>query len=256
MAYINSELGIPVSGIHHGLNFVNASGGVRGRRRAVKGALLISSPVLGAIFVSLSQSDKKRYKEAMGSISSPPSNLIRNYYSSTKSLFPYSQGMTSDQLASLIDILNNEYNRWDTDRDSKASKVAKNRKPLNKGENKQTLAELAAVRAWMQATNDYRAEVVKAYDKAVAIEEKQASQEQPTSQQQGSNPTPTPPIGGTPASLPPPIIDGGTPASLSPTTDGGTSGGANTSTDKNKKIMLYSVGGLVVIGALVYYFKK
>jgi len=252
MAYINMELGIPLSGIHQGINFSNASGSGRGRRRAVKGILLVALPPAGAVYVALSQSDKKRYKDAMGSISNPPSNLIREYYSSTKSQFPFSYTMSSEQLESVINSLNAEYGRWDSDRDNKAGKVAKNRKAMDKGENKQTLAELAAVRAWMQAINDYRAEVVKAYDKAVALEEKKASQEE----QQTTYPSPKPIIvGGTGVSLPPSGIEGGTSVSLSPTTNG-----TSTPTDGDNKpktnMILLGFGGLVVVGALIIYFKK
>jgi len=254
MAYINSELGIPVSGIHQGVNFSNATGSGRGRRRFVKGLLLVGVPPVGLVYVGLSQSDKKRYKEVMGNISNPPAHLVKDYYASTKAQYPFSSNMSAEQLGDLIGKLNNEYNNWDVTRDSKAGTVARNRKALDKGANKQTIAELSAVRAWMQAINNYRAEVVKAYDKAVALEEKQASQEQTTSQQQGSYPAPKPPIGGTPVSLPPVGMDVG--ASLPPTTDGGTTGGATPTTDKNKKMLIYAVGGLLVVGALVYFLKK
>lgn len=172
MQYINSELGIRVKQDFADMKYMNAGG--RGWYKVKLGLVAtLSAPV--AAYMALSNSDKSRYKTVMGSISNPPSHLIKEYYNNTKRDFPFDANMSSEQLQTLVEKLTNEYNRWGTDADTKAAIVARNRKQLDKGDNKQIIAQIAAIRSWMQAINDYRAEVVKAYDKAFAREEKAAA---------------------------------------------------------------------------------
>jgi hypothetical protein len=170
--HLNRELGIPqTSDYYTEMGYANAGGRGWWKTKVIFVGLL-SAPV--AAYMALSNNDKSRYKTVMGNISSPPQHLIKQYYAATKSQFPYDAKMSSEQLQSLVEQLTNEYSRWGSDADSKAATVARNRKSLDKGDNKQIIAEIAAVRSWMYAINQYRAEVVKAYDKAFAREEKAA----------------------------------------------------------------------------------
>jgi|688.fasta_scaffold73013_5 hypothetical protein len=170
--HLNRELGIPqTSDYYTEMGYANAGGRGWWKTKVIFVGLL-SAPV--AAYMALSNNDKSRYKTVMGNISSPPQHLIKQYYAATKSQFPYDAKMSSEQLQSLVEQLTNEYSRWGSDADSKAATVARNRKSLDKGDNKQIIAEIAAVRSWMYAINQYRAEVVKAYDKAFAREEKEA----------------------------------------------------------------------------------
>lgn len=194
MEYINSTLGIPVKGHFHdhiSSRFTNFSGYQR-KKAVTIAALTYIFPPAGLAYAALAPSEKKRYQEAMGYKSNPPTNLIKQYYNATKAEFPSNSDMTSEQLLSIVEKLTSRYGNWDKDRDKKASTIAKSGKRLDNKDNKQMIAELAAVRAWMQAINDYRAEVVKSYEKAFAREEKVASTPPPSNQ--------TPPVG---AALPP-----------------------------------------------------
>lgn len=251
MAQINHELGIPVG--NHFDGFYNAAG--RGRKKFIAGALLVVMPPAGAAYLALTPSKRSRYNTAMGSASNPPSHLIKEYYNNTKRDFPINADMTADQLQSVIDRLNQEYGRWDSDRDKKAAEVANNTKRMDKGDNKRIIDQLAAVRSWMYAINEYRAEVVKAYDKAVAkeIAREEAEIKRQTQLEAGKAenfPKAKPPVvGGTSASLPPSL--GGEIAQM---IDGGSPNTVGTDTKKkNTNIILYGVGGLLFLG-LGYYF--
>jgi hypothetical protein len=240
MEYINSELGLPVKGYfadNVSSRYLNASGRGWWKTKVIFVATL-SAPL--AVYMSLSNNDKSRYKTVMGSISNPPSHLIKQYYQSTKSQFPYDANMSSEQLQSLIDSLTNEYNRWGTDADSKAASVARNRKALDKGDNKQIIAEIAAVRSWMQAINDYRAEVIKAYNKAFAREEKEANAPAPTTTTQTAPPPMTAGMGT--------AIENPSP-SFAPTTDG-TGGQAATGTTKKFPFTILFMPALL---GLIFY---
>lgn len=184
MEYINNSLGIPVKGHFHdhiSSRFTNFSGYQR-KKAVTIAALTYIFPPAGLAYAALAPSEKKRYQEAMGYKSNPPTNLIKQYYSAIKNEFPSSSDMTSEQLLSIVEKLTSRYGNWDKDRDKKASTIAKSGKRLDNKDNKQMIAELAAVRAWMQAINDYRAEVVKSYEKAFAREEKVASTPPPSNQ--------------------------------------------------------------------------
>lgn len=254
MAHINNQLGIPIGHKSDGLGFANASG--RGWSRTKKIFMFAINPLAGAAYLALTPNDKSRYKTVMGNISSPPQHLVKDYYNKTKAEFPFSESMTSDQLQSVIDKLTTNYNRWDVQRDSKAASVARNRKALDKGDNKQTIAELAAVRSWMQAINDYRAEAVKAYNKAFAREEKAALDA--AAEAEKATTTSKPPIGGSPASLPPNNSGITTPTTeVGGIIDGGTSTAGDTdSKKKTMKMVLYGVGSIVVVGVLYAVLKK
>lgn len=251
MEYINSSLGIPVKGHFHdhiSSRFLNLSGYQR-KKGVTIAALTYLFPPAGLAYAALAPSQKSRYKEAMGYKSSPPSDLIKQYYNSTKSEFPYNTNMSSEQLLNIVDQLTSRYGKWDSERDKKASTVARSGKRIDNKDNKQTIAELAAVRAWMQAINDYRAEVVKAYDKAVTREEKAAETPRPSNQPPPSNENP--PVG---AALPPTGTSVGLGTGISETAEklkNVASEGVNVG---GKKIPLTTIA-LVAAGAgAIYYF--
>jgi hypothetical protein len=187
MEYINSELGLPVKGYFKDAvssRYMNASG--RGANKAKKAFLFRVSPVAFLVYNSLNNSQKKRYKEVMGSASNPQSSLINHYEKDIiKPKYPFNSNMSSETLQAIVEELTKEYSRYDIDRDSKAAAVAKNDKKFSVSPNRELIADLQRVRGMMQAINDYRADVVKAYDKAFAREEKAAGATPP--------PTPAPP---------------------------------------------------------------
>ena len=177
MEHINSSLGIPVKAYFDDMKYLNAAGG----KRNVWQALSIG----GRLQYSLSNSEKKRYKEVMGSASYPQSSKIVHYTNDILAVqYPFDVNMSSDKLTEIIENLTNYYSREDTERDGLAASVAKDNKPFSKDPNRSWIATLQDKRAMMQAINDYRAKVIKAYDKAYAREEKaaEAAASAPTTQ--------------------------------------------------------------------------
>jgi len=177
MEYINSSLGIPVKAYFDDMKYLNAAGGKRNAWQALS--------TIGMLQYSLSNSEKKRYRDVMGSPSNPQSSKIVHYTNDILAVqYPFDANMSSEKLTEIIENLTNYYSREDTERDGLAASVAKDNKPFSKDPNRSWIATLQDKRAMMQAINDYRAKVIKAYDKAYAREEKaaEAAASAPTTQ--------------------------------------------------------------------------
>lgn len=250
MQYINSELGIRVKQDFADMKYLNSTGGRNRKRAIIAGALAVVAPPVAVAYLALSPSEKKRYNEVMGSASNPQSSKIAHYEKDIiKPKYPFSANMSSEALEAIITELTKEYQRQDADRDSKASAVAKSSKSMKVSPNREIIAQLQDVRAMMQALNDYRADVIKAYDKALAREEKEAEKPAPT-------PTPTgSPLGApAPTSSLAPSIDGGNAGSLAPSMGGGLQGEVKLGKTQVKKSYLL-FGGLT-LGVLGFLFLR
>jgi hypothetical protein len=259
---INNELGIS-SQTNYYSDMAYANAGGKGWRKVGKITWIVLSPVTYAGYNALKNNDKKRYKEVMGSASNPQSDKIKHFDNDiVKQKFPFDSKMSTEKLADIIDEMNNEYNRYDTDRDSKAAAVAKNNKKFSVEPNRGLIAQLQDIRAMMQAINDHRARVVKAYDIAVAREEKEFKLAEEKALAQGratqvGTTTGGTTTGGTPSGS---IISGGGLSSImsNEQATGTTTTGSDElqPSDKQKKTLVFIVGGLVVLGAGYYFLTK
>ena len=199
---------------------------------------------------ALKGAQRAKYNEVMGSISNPQVDKIKHFYNDiVKPKFPYANNMTAEQLEGVIDKLTAEYNIYGIDADGKAATVAKSGEKYSKDPNRTIIRELQDVRAMMQAINDYRAEVIKVYDKVFAQEEKAAADAAAAAEK--AKATATSPLG---ASAPTATMEGGTAASLPPSVAGVLQGDVKVGGAQVKKSYLL-FGGLT-LGVLGFPFLR
>lgn len=194
MEYINSTLGIPVKGHFHdhtSSRFLNAGG-----RSSTSGLNKMSFAKLAPIgfAVSLVGDAKKRAKEVMGFPSNPVREKMEHYKNDIVApKYPFNSNMPSEKLASLVDSLSKDYDYENSRLPALINIVANNNKSFSVSPNRETIATMQDVRGMMKVINEYRADVIKAYDKAFAREEKAAETPSPSSA--------PPPSGGSPVGV-------------------------------------------------------
>lgn len=195
MEYINSSLGIPVKGKFHDLvsrGFSNASGGSITSGRGKKSFTKLVPAVAIAQYIG---DAKKRAKEAMGSASNPEKAKMEHYLKDIVApKYPFSKEMSSEQLESIVSALTKDYNYENSRLPELVNRVASNNKKFSAEPNRSTIQTIQDVRAMMQVLNDYRADVIRAYEKAYEREIKQQENTAPASA--GPAPITNPPAKG------------------------------------------------------------
>jgi len=249
MEYINSTLGIPVKGHFHdhtSSRFANASG--RSSTSGLNKMNFVKLSPLG-FALSLIGDAKKRANEVMGYPSNPVRDKMEHYKKDIVfPKYPFNSNMPSEKLAGIIDSLTKDYEYENSRLPALVSLVANNNKSFSVSPNREAIATIQDVRGMMQVINEYRADVIKAYDKAFAREEKAAETPAPTTPTPSNQP---PPVG---AALPPTGTSVGLGTGISDTAEklkNVASEGVNVG---GKKIPLMTIA-LVAAGAgAVYYF--
>lgn len=183
MEYINSTLGIPVKGLFHDHvsgRFANASGSITSRRNKNKSTWAKLGLVTYA--AGLIGDKKKRAVEVMGSASNPERAKMEHYLKDIIGpKYPYSKDMPSQTLEGIVNALNKEYDYMNSRLPELVHIVANNSKKFSVEPNRSTIYQIQDVRAMMTVINDYRADVIKAYDRAFERESKEANEPKPTS---------------------------------------------------------------------------
>ena len=183
MEFINSSLGIPVKGYFHDHfsgRFANASGSITSGRNRNISTWAKLNPVSYA--VGMIGDKKKRAIEVMGSASNPEKSKMEHYLKDIIGpKYPYSKDMPSDTLEGIISALSKEYEYMNSRLPELVQKVANNSKKFSVEPNRSTIYQIQEVRAMMSVINDYRADVIKAYDRAFDRESKQANEPKPSS---------------------------------------------------------------------------
>ena len=258
--HLNRELGIPqTSDYYTEMGYANAGGtNTRTRTRRTFTALAVAFPP-SAVFLLLVPSAKKRAQEVMGSPSNPQRSKMEHYKKDIIGpKYPFNDKMPSETLAAIVDSLTKDYEYYENERQGLVKRIAENLKQFSVSPNREWIAQLQDVRGMMQVINDYRADVVKAYDKAFDRELKDAASSTTTTTTTTTGGSTT--TGGRPTGQ---VVGGGVAGgALSPipsmeqvggiTTTGGESG---LQPLNKKKAMNYAIPALLVGGLLFAIYR-